>query len=308
MAIHSCELSLAADRRELELRGTPMFPCAAYRVTLGHNTPSLPWHWHEELEVLVIRRGSLHIKLSGVDFQLRQNEGAFINSNILHSAQFIGTIDCELTSLVFHPSVLGGFSDNIFEARYLRPLIACRELPGLAFQASLEWQRQAADCIRRAYEACASEEFGHELIVRNRLSELCHLIVSKQQALLERQPSPESPEAQRIKAMLDFLHRHYAEVLELPQIAAAASISERECLRCFKRTVGLAPIQYLLKHRIAVAARRLRESAAPITEISSQTGFDSPSYFAKTFKRLIGVTPSAYRKQQAENMNPESDA
>ena len=76
MTIHSCELTLAADRRELELRGTPLFPCAAYQVTIGQNSPSLPWHWHEELEVLVIRRGSLHVKLSGVDFQLRQNEGS----------------------------------------------------------------------------------------------------------------------------------------------------------------------------------------------------------------------------------------
>ena len=298
MTIHSCELTLAADRRELELRGTPLFPCAAYQVTIGQNSPSLPWHWHEELEVLVIRRGSLHVKLSGVDFQLRQNEGAFINSNILHSAQFIGATDCELTSLVFHPSMLGGFSGSVFDERYLRPLIACRELPGLALQSGIDWQRKAADCIRSAFDACVSEAFGHELIVRNRLSELCHLILSTHQTLLERQPSPEAPETQRIKAMLDFLHRHYAEALELPQIAAAASISERECLRCFKRTVGLAPIQYLLKHRIAVAARRLRESAAPITEISSLTGFDSPSYFAKTFKRFVGVSPSAYRKQQ----------
>lgn len=298
MAIHSCNLTLAADRRELELRGTPSFRCAAYQVTIGPRTPSLPWHWHEELEVLVIRRGALHVKLSGVDFQLQQDEGAFINSNILHCAQFVGATDCELTSLVFHPSVLAGFADSVFDERYLRPLIACRELPGLAFQRAVDWQRRAADCIRSAYDACASEEFAHELLVRNRLSELWHLLVSTQQPLLRRQPAPESPDTQRIKAMLDYLHRHYAEPLELPQIAAAASLSDRECLRCFKRTVGLAPIQYLLKHRIAVAARQLRDSAAPITEISSQNGFDSPSYFAKTFKRFIGVSPSAYRKQQ----------
>jgi transcriptional regulator GlxA family with amidase domain len=98
--------------------------------------------------------------------------------------------------------------------------------------------------------------------------------------------------------MLDFLHQHYAEPLELQQIAAAANISERECLRCFQKTIRMAPIQYLLKYRVSVSARLLADTDAPITEICNQIGFDSPSYFSKIFKRFICFTPTAYRKRQ----------
>ncbi|WP_346353047.1 AraC family transcriptional regulator [Azotosporobacter soli] len=302
MLIQTCTLTLASDRRELKVRGTPMFPCGAYLSQIGHHTPDLPWHWHEELEVLVVCSGILRISLPGMTFTLEQGDGAFINSNILHSAQLAAAsdADCTLASLVFHPNLITGAAESIFEQRYIRPLLDCRLLPGVPFYSKTEWHAEAVQCIRAAYEAYAAESFGYEFLVRENLSRLSYLLVTTLQSVLLQQRS-ENPDTLRIKSMLDFLHQHYAEPLELSQIAAAASISSRECLRCFKKNIGLAPIQYLLKHRVSLAARLLTDTAAPITEICSRTGFDSPSYFAKTFKRFLDITPTAYRKQQQKN-------
>ena len=96
--------------------------------------------------------------------------------------------------------------------------------------------------------------------------------------------------------MLDFIHTHFAESLDVSQIAHSANLSQRECLRCFQKTIGIPPIQYLLKYRISVAARLLTSSDMPITTICNDTGFDSPSYFSKLFKRWMGCTPTSYRK------------
>jgi AraC-like DNA-binding protein len=298
MPIQTCKLILDTGRRELEVRGTPIFPCGGYFSDIRNNvTGDIPWHWHEEIEVVVVRSGALHVSLTGMDFTLQKGEGAFINSNVLHSAQIIGDAGCTLDSFVFHVNLIAGATESVFEQRYVRPLLECDVLPGIPFYFGTEWQCQAVQCIQEAYEVFGTEIFGYELLVREKLSHMWYLIVKNMQSILKQQNRSESQDTVRIKVMLDFLHQHYAEPLELQQIAAAASISERECLRCFKKNIGMAPIQYLLKYRVSVSARLLVDTDAPITEICNQIGFDSSSYFSKIFKRFMCFTPTAYRKR-----------
>lgn len=108
----------------------------------------------------------------------------------------------------------------------------------------------------------------------------------------------------RLKTMLGYLHENYDQPLCLEQVAAAASVSKRECLRCFQRTVGVTPIQYLQKYRIRRASVLLGESDLPVTEVGSRCGFESPSYFALLFRRHTGQTPREYRRELRERQVP----
>ena len=101
--------------------------------------------------------------------------------------------------------------------------------------------------------------------------------------------------------MLDYIHNHFAENISLTEIAKVAGIGERECLRCFQRTIQLSPMQYLLKYRIMRGADLLLQNpASSISEIAGLCGFDSPSNFAKMFKRFYNTTPREYRKLGTE--------
>lgn len=96
--------------------------------------------------------------------------------------------------------------------------------------------------------------------------------------------------------------KNYSEDISLADIAKEAFIGEREALRCFARTIGISPIEYLLKYRIYTAAEMLRNSEQPIAEICLQTGFNSPSYFSKVFCRMLGTTPREYRKNKVKQI------
>ena len=101
----------------------------------------------------------------------------------------------------------------------------------------------------------------------------------------------------RTTKMLDYIHNHFAENISLTEIAKVAGLGERECLRCFQRTIQLSPMQYLLKYRIMRGADLLLQNpASSISEIAGLCGFDSPSNFAKMFKRFYNTTPREYRK------------
>lgn len=100
--------------------------------------------------------------------------------------------------------------------------------------------------------------------------------------------------------MLDYIHGNFTDNLVLADVAKAADIGERECLRCFQRTIQIFPMQYLLKYRIMQGADLLiKKPASSVSEIATLSGFESPSNFTKMFKRFYNCTPREYKNLQA---------
>ena len=86
-------------------------------------------------------------------------------------------------------------------------------------------------------------------------------------------------------------------LLTLEEIARAGMVSKSECLRCFRNVIGPTPIQYLNQYRIQRAAELLVTTDCKITEIGGLCGFQEMGWFAKTFRKLKGCTPSEYRRR-----------
>ena len=300
MPLQDGGINVSRDRRELKLHGTAEFPCAGYRSTItnraGHR---IPWHRHEEIEVLYLASGSLELCLLGRTNHLRSGDGAFINSNVLHMACSGGR--CELCSLVFRPSLISGAADSVFDKKYVRPLVESATAKGILLRRENEGDVDALIQLEEAFRAMSGAEPGHEFAVRGHLSHLWYLLYARKEADLDDSPVHASTvDAVRLKAMLDYIHAHYPQPLTLAEIAQAANIGERECLRCFRRTIDLSPKQYLQQYRIAEAAVFLRESTLTVAEVALHCGFDSPSNFAQTFRKYYHCSPRDFRRDFQE--------
>ena len=97
--------------------------------------------------------------------------------------------------------------------------------------------------------------------------------------------------------MLSWVHSHFDAELSTASIAASASISESECLRCFRRTIGTTPIQYLKQYRLQQAAKQLTETDRKVSDIAAGCGFQDMSYFTRGFREAMGCVPTEYRKK-----------
>ena len=104
----------------------------------------------------------------------------------------------------------------------------------------------------------------------------------------------------RILSMLSFIQENFSEKLTLEQIAASAAVSTRECLRCFRTSIKLSPMEYLMDYRIQSAKKLLESTDKNIADIALQCGFNSCSYFTMQFHKLCGKTPATYRKELKE--------
>jgi AraC-like DNA-binding protein len=100
-----------------------------------------------------------------------------------------------------------------------------------------------------------------------------------------------------VRKAMAYVHEHYAETLARGDLAAVAAVSARHLNRCFAEEMGISPMTYLHRYRIAQAKRLLETGGKSITEIALAVGFSSSSYFAEVFRRETGVSASEYRQR-----------
>jgi len=100
----------------------------------------------------------------------------------------------------------------------------------------------------------------------------------------------------RVRRLLDYIEQHLGEDLSLEALAAEVSLSPLYLVRAFRMATGQSPHQYVVARRVEQARRLLTGTTLPIAEISLATGFSSQSHLSNWFRRIIGVSPAAYRK------------
>ena len=97
---------------------------------------------------------------------------------------------------------------------------------------------------------------------------------------------------------MEYIDEHYASAsLSVPQLAALCGISEVHLRRSFQRAFSLSPAIYVRNKRIAYAKELLLSEEYSVTEVAFLAGFNDAAYFAREFKKAVGVTPSMYRKE-----------
>lgn len=287
MIITECALRRDSLFRELSTHGTALFPLSCYDEDLTHQP--VCWHWHDDFEIAFVTDGSAAVSVEGAGLTLTEGEGIFINTGALHEFTAAQSV-LRIRSLVFSPHLIGGV-DSIFYQRYALPLlsdISCRFV-------RLGSGNRALTLAQNAWTACEHEEPGYELEARHALSRFVFELLGSRRAAPSAPSAKSLRDAQRAKTMLQYVIGHCAEHITAADIARSASISESECLRCFRSVLGVTPMSYVRQLRLQRAAELLSGTNEKISEIAAACGFEDTSYFSRAFRQWSGQTPAEYR-------------
>ena len=111
----------------------------------------------------------------------------------------------------------------------------------------------------------------------------------------EAQPSGGLAAWQRRKAVA-YIEEHLAEPISLEALARLVGLSACYFCRAFRQSLGMPPQRYQLSQRIERAKTLLAKHAASVTDVSLTVGYNDTSAFCTAFRRITGLTPSAYRR------------
>jgi AraC-like DNA-binding protein len=149
---------------------------------------------------------------------------------------------------------------------------------------------RSLDDVLAARVLCVALPWGGDLsdsIVRNRFNQLnpqLVLVVWRRSRAIER--------------AIAYLGKHYAEPVQLCNLAQVACISKCHLVRLFTATLGMSPHRYQLVLRLSRAKTMLREGTC-ITQIAQGVGFFDHSHLDRSFRILIGMTPTQYQQSVA---------
>jgi AraC family transcriptional regulator len=99
----------------------------------------------------------------------------------------------------------------------------------------------------------------------------------------------------RLRRVVDYINDRLEADLSLAELSALVGLNPDYFARAFRQTTGLSPYRYVLLKRIDRACGLLSDPRIPIGEIAERSGFGSNGAFTTAFRRVRGVTPSAYR-------------
>lgn len=294
------DVPFRADKQNREIFSSNLeeFPFVCYHRDMDNYTKQgIAWHWHSAFEIGYVEEGAIEYRDMDCSFTIEKGNLIFLNSNILHTVsvkkEFPG---CRIYAHLFEPSFLAGTYNSVLAQKYLLPVVKNAGFSMMEISPTDLRKATIVQKFMKIVELSREEPFGYEMEIRNELSGLWLLFLKELEEQHPRKMRKNIQDEQRMKKMLDFIHRHYGEHLTLEEIAAVADISPRECTRCFQRSIQISPFGYLNRHRIYMAAEMLLNTTDTILTISENCGFSSGSYFGKTFLGIMGCTPNQFRK------------
>lgn len=271
---------------ESKQRGSMDFPLEYHYLDQTHLRYQMPYHWHEEYEILHVLEGAFELTLDDEAIMLNPGDVAFVSAEQLHGGV---PKACIYECVVFDMRLLLKCNDHckklISDVRHHR--------------ISLQSYYPADDRIIRhtippMFRALHDRCPGYELITLGCLFQFLGEVF-KHGAYAPAAPEQnEGKKVLQLKQVFELIEESYATALTLSEMAASVHMSPKYFCRFFKATTHRTPIDYLIYYRIEAACNEIAATEKTLTEIALDTGFSNLNYFIRQFKKYKGITPGQY--------------
>lgn len=247
-------------------------------------------HLHPFTELFYVIEGEGLFKINNDQYKVKNDDLVIVNSNIHHTESSHKSKPLEYFVLGIDGIALNSSRD---ENLVINDKENEKELFSINNYANNH--QQILFYLKEIYLEAKSAKKNHQAICQN-LLEVLILNLNRNLAddfNLKEENTKVSKDSAYIKKYID---THYANDLNLDQLAAESYMNKYYLVHNFKNNFGQSPIDYLIEKRISVAKTLLETTKNPIGEISQIVGFNSQSYFSQIFKKKSSLTPSQYRK------------
>ena len=245
-----------------------------YACTGWDTPPSM----HGSFEIIRVTQGKINLVLNDKVYEINQDELAVVNYEDIHR---LSKTDIPATYDVF-----------LFQYQF------CNEI-GLDFANNrvIPVLREKTEHINYYCSAIIDEynrkDIGHCSILKG----LAHLLLlelirNHSESKANCNPALSSPHYQIAKKTLRYIQSNYRRYFSINDISKALFISNSYLSHCFKKTIGVTPMEYANYLRCSIAFHCIATGHYPIKEAAYRCGFNNLSYFSRVFKKIIGILPS----------------
>lgn len=249
------------------------------------------WHFHPEYELVYIEGADGTRHVGNHISEYKETDLVLIGSNIPH-LNFDFGVKTSYREEVLHikPSFIKTFVDPLPELQSLNRLMELSRY-GLAFYG--ETKKEVGTSLKTLHTLKPFEYFMAILQILKRLSQ------SNEFELLHTQPYKNrysKKEQHRIRNIYALIDERYQNKIAVDEVAELCNLTKPAFCRYFKKATGSTFVEFLNQYRIS-QSKRLLLTGKNVSETCFECGFESLSYFNRTFKKVTGENPSAFKKR-----------
>ncbi len=278
------------------------FPIDVVQLVFPPHTV-IPTNHHSYLEFMYVAGGSLTIEIGGKPFVAGPDELLIVSSNHPHCVTNAGADDTRVVGLFFEPEILRTSADSGEEmTEYLTPFLIQDATLRPLVESGTGVPRKAVEIMKQIEAELPADSSRRRLALRTYLRLLLLQLVNHfaESAGVAKPFDHHERQAERLRPLFAYLDAHYAEEITVETAASVLHMSASHFMNFFKKTTGHSFRTHLNRFRIAKAKSLLLWTIRPVADIGFQVGFESPSYFTSAFRKIVGMTPSEYRKSSEE--------
>ena len=251
-------------------------------------------NWHDELEILYFLDGMATINSGDEHFEAHSGDLVVFNSNDIHKIMPIDNYARYMCLIINSSYCMDNYIDlgntrlrGILQDEIISKLMT--EL-GECYPADI-----SPESIDKAIPA-------RILMSRSIVLQILTRLVCCYQTNNDHSHNNNRNNNDKIKNLLEHIHSNLQRDISLDEISCLSGLSKYYLSREFKRVTGLPFVRYVNFIRCENAKQLLKDQKTPIGEICKRCGFSDLSYFSKTFLRIVGITPTEYRKKNAHQL------
>jgi len=252
----------------------------------------LPKHTHRAYEIIMVLEGELNYFVDNRAYHLPPNSIICITANIIHQNISLNNQLYRAVMIRFSKDFIQTHSDGAEKSNFFYSFYHKTR----ALRLTVEQAEEARElCVSMFNEFNAKDaeylHYCHSLLVQL-------LIKLKRIILMDYESSRvDYPNFLHMKVskIASYINSHYKETILLTDMAKEFSISEYYLSRNFKTVTGFSFNEYLNTTRINMAKKLLKETGLNVTRIAEEVGFSTITHFGRTFKKIVGLPPRAFR-------------
>lgn len=284
-------IELRDDRSEKIPYDYPDYPIYNRRGMLSlYPNYAAPSHWHDDVELIAVLDGEMDYNVNGGIIKLQKGEGIFINARQMHYGFSDSRMECHFICVILHPLLLCAVP--AFEQEFVLPVVCGDRMPFLFLDPKICWQQDILEQIR-FMDQVKGERAG-PLKIQSAFFRIWSVLYehvpqdSKNTKL-------QNNDLTITKNMVGFIQKNYNRKISLADIAMSGAVGQSKCCKLFAKYLGQTPNACLILYRLNKSTELLRDTDMPVTEIALSVGFGSASYYAETFRKWFGESPTQFR-------------
>lgn len=264
-------------------------------------------HFHPEMQLKYIIEGTgdLFVGDTFVPFEpgdlflIGSNQSHVFKSDLIYYENKPG-LTAHSVSIFFQEESLGKGFFNIEEVSEIRRLIE-RSGRGLKFTKSVS--RQVGPRIANIPK---TQGFARFIEILHILHDLAMVEGYKYLATVNTHTPLSDRESEKVNEVINFIIQNYRDDIKLEDVANIANYSQAAFCHFFKQHTRKTFVQFLIEVRVSKACKMLRNSDMNVSQICYDCGFNNVSNFNRQFKKITGLSPTAYTRKYKQRFELES--